>query len=170
MNEDGGRRLVRFFSVASMMELKSLRDLRITAMDSNISFKDALFLDTIAETEGCTMSKLAEIACVTKPTATVRIDRLEERGLVRRVRDEEDGRRTHLELTEDVRTVYRFEEEQLQTLVTWLEERHGEERVGDFLDMVSEATAFMASLPTSPGGKAIEPSVPSAPHEDLRGL
>ena len=170
MNEDGGRKLARLLSVGSMMELRSLKDPRVLPMDSNISFKDSLFLDTIAETEGCTLSKLAEIACVTRPTVTVRIDRLEERGLVRRVRDESDGRRTILELTDGVRAVYRFEEEMLQGIVSELEARHGEESVRAFIDMVSEATSLMASIQFSGSGKDIEPPGQSAEHEDLRGL
>lgn len=97
MNTDGGRKLARLLSVGSMMELRIINGSCAGTVDTSISYKDALFLDTISEMEGCTLSRLAEAACVTKPTATVRVNRLVDRGMVRRIRDQEDGRRAYLE-------------------------------------------------------------------------
>lgn len=172
MNTDGGRKLAKLLSVGSMMELRIINGSCAGTVDTSISYKDALFLDTISEMEGCTLSRLAEAACVTKPTATVRVNRLVDRGMVRRIRDQEDGRRAYLELTDDVRDVYRFEEEVLQRIVSSLEEIHGPERTREFIDMVSEATALMMDISPdgSSGEKDIEGSARSPSHEDLRGL
>lgn len=57
------------------------------------------YLDTISHLENPTISELARAMDVSKPTATVAIDRLADRGYVNRVQSDNDRRVRHLHLT-----------------------------------------------------------------------
>jgi len=58
---------------------------------------DVIF--TLGNTEGMTCGEIGKRTLITKGTLTGVIDRLAGRGLVRRVKDAEDGRRTRIVLT-----------------------------------------------------------------------
>ncbi len=66
---------------------------------ASLTLSQIHYLDTIAHMENPTLSELASAIGVTKPTATVAIDRLAERGLVDRVQSDSDRRVRHLHLT-----------------------------------------------------------------------
>ena len=54
----------------------------------------------IADSGGLTCQQIGQISCITKGTLTGVIDRLEDKGLVERWADENDGRRTIIDLSE----------------------------------------------------------------------
>ncbi|MBN2333747.1 MAG: MarR family transcriptional regulator [Deltaproteobacteria bacterium] len=102
--------------INSTSEEKILRLLRqiIRAIDQhsrklrrifNLTIPQIITLQQLCETDGCTTGKLAERACLSQATMTGIIDRLEKRGLVRRIRCDEDRRRVMVHLTEEGREV-----------------------------------------------------------------
>jgi MarR family transcriptional regulator, organic hydroperoxide resistance regulator len=54
----------------------------------------------LQEQGSCTVSDLAQHLCVSAPSASSIIDRMEERGFVRRVRDIDDRRVVHVQVAE----------------------------------------------------------------------
>ena len=67
---------------------------------SNLSVTQIHYLDAIRHLEVApTITKLAEHLKVTKPTATIALERLEKGGYLRRVHSSNDRRVTHVHLT-----------------------------------------------------------------------
>lgn len=153
---DEGRRLLRLISSGSLLELKMLKadPVRAAPLENvRITYKDVLIIDAISETENCTASMLADITSLTKPTISVRLKGLEQKGLIRRVRSESDRRVSYLELDPCVADGYRWEEEILQDIVDGLRERYGDRRVDEFMEMVSDAAATIASCDPQQGAR-----------------
>lgn len=135
-----GRALMRLLSTGSMLELRMIRARPAVSgrfLDSSVSYKDVLYLDMISEIPDCTVSRLAELASVTKPTVTVRVNGLVEKGLVVKERSSEDGRVTFLRLSEEMERAYEWEEEVLQEILDAMDE---DERraAGELFDRISE--------------------------------
>lgn len=138
---DALRSLARYVAASSVMEL------RISATDpdaeAHLTFKDVMYLNLIAVNEGCTATRLAELACVSKPTITVRLNALEAKGIIRRARSEEDGRVQILEVVGPIAKAYGHEWDFLARVSDSLVERFGEERVEQFAEMLDEVSRQM---------------------------
>lgn len=91
------------------------------------------------------MSKLAELACVTKPTVTVRINSMVKRGLVVKVPSETDGRVVHIELSESTREAYRKEWSVFSDIAEGLRSRFGDSRLDEFVEMIDCSLDLMGS-------------------------
>jgi DNA-binding MarR family transcriptional regulator len=66
---------------------------------------DGRCLDVIDQRPGLTAGELAAAVGLSPGAVTTALDRLEQRGLVRRTRDSEDRRRVMVEMTEDAKRV-----------------------------------------------------------------
>ena len=140
---EAGDMLGRFMTASSLLELRMISADPSTT--SNISYKDMLYLDIIHDTEGCTVSKLAELACVTKPTVAVRINSMVKRGLVVKVPSETDGRVIHIELSESTREIYRKEWSVFSDIAEGLRSRFGDNRLDEFVEMIDSSLDLMGS-------------------------
>ena len=94
----------------------------------------------ILSTEGTlTAGRLAELMGLTSGAMTSVLDRLENAGYTRRVRDTEDRRRVHVELTQAMHErAWRFYEP-LMTMSTKLYGRYSEEQLQLILDFLEAA-------------------------------
>ncbi|PLR81406.1 MarR family transcriptional regulator [Bacillus canaveralius] len=73
-------------------------------------------------------SELAEYCGVNKSAMTAKIDRLEARQLVERIRDEEDRRNVYINITDEGRKIYLKGEEKIENFVaSYLQELTHEE-------------------------------------------
>lgn len=113
---------------------------------SSLTFRDFIFLTAIAANEGCSVSKLATLSHVSRPTATVRVNTLVEKGLVRKTKSEEDKRTVYLGLTESASKALDWEECRLSEFLEGLKERHGQERLNDFLTMAEELSVMITEF------------------------
>lgn len=141
--------LLRFSMAASVMELRMMHD--DPSFDIPMSYKDALYLNMITMTPGCTASKLARMACVTKPTVTARINGMVSRGLVTRTRSEEDGRVFTIEPSELMVHAYERETEVLSDIEARLVERFGERRVSEFAEVLDEVSRLLSGAEAPDG-------------------
>ncbi|MDR1588997.1 MAG: MarR family transcriptional regulator [Oscillospiraceae bacterium] len=71
-----------------------------------VSYHSLLFLNIIAHTEDCTVSKLADILNITKPAVTIKVNELTRRGFVQKKRSATDGRVFFLTLSPDMAATY----------------------------------------------------------------
>jgi DNA-binding MarR family transcriptional regulator len=69
------------------------------SLGSGLTTSQADVIFTLGNTRGMTCGEIGERTLITKGTLTGVIDRLAERGLVRRLKDQPDGRRTRIVLT-----------------------------------------------------------------------
>lgn len=149
---DVADRLARYMIVSSLMELRMMS--ADPSSDDNLSYRDVLYLNLISGMEECTVSKLADAACVTKPTVTVRINSLVRRGLVVRIPSETDRRVSYIMLSDRSMKVFESEWRIFEKVSDMLERRFGNERLRDFFDVMDEAFDLIeAYVPEGPQGQ-----------------
>jgi DNA-binding MarR family transcriptional regulator len=93
------RRIVALADDLRPALLRLSRRLRNEAQKAGLSAQDAILLGLVKAKPGIGVSGLAEAEQTSKPTMSGHIKRLEAEGLVSRVIDAEDGRRSGLSLT-----------------------------------------------------------------------
>lgn len=82
----------------------------------------------------CTSSELAEVFDVQKSAITAIIQRLWEKGLIERTRDEKDRRVVYLTLTEKGNELYTKAEERIHNLVESLITKFDESEIQQFIE------------------------------------
>ena len=86
------RELVRAYQAFSACDAEHLREFGLTTPQADVIF-------TLGNTQGMTFKEIGEQTLITKGTLTGVVDRLEEKGLLKRVASEDDRRRTIVVLT-----------------------------------------------------------------------
>jgi DNA-binding MarR family transcriptional regulator len=87
--------------LARFERLKAVRRHAMSAgVHREVSIQQMHVLMALQEERSIPISDLAELLCISAPSASSIVDRLEERDLVRRVRDTEDRRVVYVELSE----------------------------------------------------------------------
>ena len=90
------------------------------------------YLDTIASLEGATVTAIAERLRVTKPSATVAVNRLINLGYLRKIPSSEDGRVHYLELTAEGGKLARFKQEATKDYQVFIESVLSPQELADF--------------------------------------
>ena len=86
------RSLVRAYQAFALFDANGYRDSGLTPSQADVIF-------TLGNTEGMTFKDIGEMTLITKGTLTGVVDRLEHKGLVKRVVGQEDRRCTLVRLT-----------------------------------------------------------------------
>ena len=93
------RELVRAYQAFAAYDAGGYRDVDLTVPQADVIF-------TLGNTDGLTFKEIGEKTLITKGTLTGVIDRLEDKGLVRRVSCPDDRRCTRVALTEKGKTLF----------------------------------------------------------------
>lgn len=93
------------------------------------------------ETSPLDASEVAERACVLAPSLTRIIKTLEERGIIRRERDQGDARRALLSLNPKGFDLIRAVTPQSTSIYTQLEARYGRDKMERLIDMLNDLAA-----------------------------
>lgn len=110
----------------------------------DLTYRDMLYLDIIQLTPGCTVSMMAEMLGVSMPAVTRRVNILEEKGFVTRVRQEGDARYKTIGLTDRAREIMEAEEVTIADILGRMEASFTAEEVATFcrmLDCISDMFA-----------------------------
>lgn len=81
------------------------RHLQDALVDTDITVGMYYFLRILWEQDGLSQTELSQSAGMTEPTTMTAINMMESKGIVKRVRDENDKRRYMIELTEKGRSL-----------------------------------------------------------------
>jgi len=96
--------------LARAHQLFSLFDAEIHRLSgSELTAPQAKVIFCLGNTDGMTCSDITDRTLITKGTLTGVIDRLEEKGLVKRWGDSDDGRRIIVDLTKEGKNVFKRE-------------------------------------------------------------
>ncbi|NNF67539.1 MAG: MarR family transcriptional regulator, partial [Gammaproteobacteria bacterium] len=87
------RELVRAFHAFTAFDARALREAGLTVPQADVLF-------TLGNTQGMTCREIGEQTLITKGTLTGVLDRMEQKGLLQRVRRGGDRRCVHIELTD----------------------------------------------------------------------
>lgn len=96
----------------------------------------------LAETDIVDASEMAERAFILAPSLTRIIRSLEERGIITKTRDENDGRRVLLQITPAGLAIIKEVAPESRLIYQMIEERFGRERIDQLLDMLDDLAAI----------------------------
>jgi DNA-binding transcriptional ArsR family regulator len=133
-------------SLNNLMSSWTIIELRMMAsrsQDNALTFNSILYLDMISFTEDCTVTKLADILKVSKPTVTSKINELVDMGLVVKTRSDTDGRVSFLDLSPDVMFPYDNEIAKIRHVVDKLNEMYSGEDLLLFCNILDKASELL---------------------------
>ncbi|MBT8143177.1 MAG: MarR family winged helix-turn-helix transcriptional regulator [Gammaproteobacteria bacterium] len=93
------RDLVQAYNAFTSYDARALREAGLTVPQADVLF-------TLGNTDGMTCREIGERTLITKGTLTGVLDRMEKKGLLRRVRRDGDRRCVHIELTATGTTLF----------------------------------------------------------------
>lgn len=136
--------LVDVFNDVLRLEERSLRRER-----SGLSLTELHVLETVqrvSEEHGGTMADIAAALGVTSGTLTIAVKTLEQKGYVRRERDDADRRRVIVRLTDKAQPALRRHAEFHRALVTGATERLSDEELRAFTKALGSLRSFFGTL------------------------
>ncbi len=96
----------------------------------------------LAETDIVDASEMAEQAFILAPSLTRIIRSLEERGIITKTKDENDGRRVLLQITPVGLAIIKEVAPESRLIYQMIEERFGHERIDQLLDMLEDLASI----------------------------
>lgn len=95
--------LVKAYHSILRLEEESLKAIS----DTSLSISEMHLIECIGKgnEEGANISKIASELCVTRPSATIAVNKLEKKGYVKKVNSQEDGRVVYVILTDKGREI-----------------------------------------------------------------
>ena len=136
--------LVQYYLKHALVELRVVS--RDVFDESQLEYYDTLYLSAISQAGRTTVSDLAATLGVTKPTVSVRINKLVEEGYVTKVRSKEDGRVFWLTLSDKMKIAYDDEMRIALIVEEELEEKYSEEDLERFSEMLSDASRILDEM------------------------
>jgi len=95
------------------------------------------YLDAVRHLETPSLTELAEYFGITKPTATVAIERLESMGFVKKISSSDDRRIIHLHLTKSGRRISDLHDEIHQGYAKYFEETLNRQELKTLIGMLN---------------------------------
>ena len=127
--------------------LRVARQLRKETEQFGVTARQATLLALIDQSPGMTLRGLAEVEAISAPALSGHVDRLEDAGLIRRVRSDVDRRRVGLELTANGERLLRSIRERRTAWLAEQLEALGPEALGA-VEAAIEPLRRLAGLPT----------------------
>lgn len=109
----------------------------------------------ISKSEECTSSELADAFEVNKSAITAIINRMADKGLIKRTRDENDRRVVYLTLTEEGNTLYHTCQEKIQFLVESIITQFEESEIKNFINTFEKLAEILANKENLPIGEPL---------------
>ena len=119
----------------------SLGELKRAQNDLDVSYQDLLYMDIIYFHPETTVSYIADTLNIAGTAVTVRLNRMERNGWIKRTRSERDRRQYIISLTGEAMEMYREYEEEWASKVDALCRRYSEAKADDLLDMLEMLTS-----------------------------
>ncbi|MHC0038109.1 MarR family winged helix-turn-helix transcriptional regulator [Pseudoneobacillus sp. C159] len=132
----------RYINVSHSVEKKAGALVK-EQIGSDLTNDQHFTLRYINQVETCTSSELAEVFDVQKSAITAIIQRLWEKGLIERTRDEKDRRVVYLTLTEKGLELYQKAEQRIHHLVESLITQFDETEIKQFLDTFEKLNGIL---------------------------
>lgn len=130
----------RHYYARTLVELRMMNRVNV---NDKITFNDVLYLDLIAFTENCTVSKLAEMLHVSKPSVTIKVNELVEQGYVVKTKSETDGRIHYLSIAPCAREPYCEEDRRFDIMIKRLKENFSKEELDRFSEILNASADYL---------------------------
>lgn len=136
--------LVQYYLKHALVELRVVS--RDVFDESQLEYYDTLYLSAISQAGRTTVSDLATSLGVTKPTVSVRVNKLVDEGYVTKVRSEEDGRVFWLTLSDKMKVAYSDEMRIAMAVEQELDDKYTPQEMERFAEMLRDASRLLDDL------------------------
>ncbi len=111
----------------------------------HLSIKEMHLLEAVGkgDEQGRTVSEIADAMNITRPTATVAINKLEKRGYLEKQPDEEDGRTVRITLTRSGKRIDHFHRLYHYNMVTKISESLTDEEKASLFQGIQKLNEFL---------------------------
>lgn len=134
LNKEALKRFIRRYEEVYLFATKNISSIMAEQLD-DLSLEQFTVLRHLAYKGILRSTELAEYCGVNKSAITAKIDRLEERGLVGRIRDEKDRRNIYIQLTKKGEEVYMEAQEKMEDFIGSYIEELTEKEFETFLNL-----------------------------------
>ncbi|WP_174728540.1 MarR family transcriptional regulator [Mesobacillus harenae] len=134
MTEKNIKELVDKYIQLSFSVTKKAESLIKEQIGSDLTSDQHYTLRYIYQAESCNSSELAEVFDVKKSAITAIINRMWEKGLIQRTRDEDDRRIVYLTLTDKGNELYLKAEQRIHKLVESLISQFDQSEISQFIE------------------------------------
>ncbi|WP_409299102.1 MarR family winged helix-turn-helix transcriptional regulator [Peribacillus sp. SCS-26] len=146
MSHKNIKELADRYILTSFSVTKTGESLLKCQMGDEVTSDQHYMLRYIYKSRECTSTELAEVFEVKKSAITAIINRLWEKGLIERTRDEKDRRVVYLSLTEKGEAMYLEAEERIYRLVESLISRFEQEEIEQFLETYEKLNTVLLDI------------------------
>jgi DNA-binding MarR family transcriptional regulator len=146
MNEQQIEELINRYLTVSFSVTKKAENLMKDCIGDNITYDQHYTLRYIQRVGMCTSSELAEVFEVKKSAITAIINRLTEKELIKRTRDENDRRVIYLTLTEKGSQLYEKSEDNAQKLVGSIITSFEDHEIKAFIETYEKLNTLLDNL------------------------
>jgi len=137
---DPRKSFARQYYSRTLSELRMMNQVHVA---EGVTFNSVLYMDLIAYTEDCTVSKLAEMLNVSKASVTIKVNELVSGGFVEKTVSETDRRIHILRISEDAESPYREEDRLTDLVVKKMREKYSDEEMDKFCEMLDFASGIL---------------------------
>ncbi|WP_409291194.1 MarR family winged helix-turn-helix transcriptional regulator [Peribacillus sp. SCS-37] len=146
MSHKNIKELADRYILTSFSVTKTGESLLKCQMGDEVTSDQHYMLRYIYKSRECTSTELAEVFEVKKSAITAIINRLWEKDLIERTRDEKDRRVVYLSLTEKGEAMYLEAEERIYLLVESLISRFEQEEIEKFLETYEKLNKVLLDI------------------------
>ena len=129
--------LVEIYRNIQILEESELKKNRL-----NLSISEMHLIELIAKEEGMTVSVIAQRLKVTKPSVTVAVNKLVQKGYCEKRRTEDDGRAVRVALTQAGKKVEAFHRRCHRSMIREISDDLTEEEKADLLRTMSRINSY----------------------------
>jgi DNA-binding MarR family transcriptional regulator len=146
MNDNRIQELIDRYVAVSFTVNKKAESLIKDQIGDELTNDQHYILRYIYKSAGCTSTELAEVFEVNKSAITAIINRMVDRELIKRTRDEEDRRVVYLTLTDAGTELFEKMEEKISDLVESIITKFDEKEIQNFLQIFEKLSEILLKM------------------------
>lgn len=146
MDKDKIKKIIDSYVAVSFSVTRKTESLIKGLIGEDLTCDQYYTLRHIQKSGGCTSTELADVFIVKKSAITAIITRLDDKGLIKRTRDENDRRVVHLTLTEKGRNMYLQTGVKIEKLVESFITRFEHEEIEAFIKTYEKLSGILEEL------------------------
>lgn len=109
---------------------------------NKLSYNTILYLNVIALTENCTVSKLAEALNITKSAVTLKVNEMIKQNLIVKEQSQEDKRVFYIRLSPEMKKVISIYNQIFQKIEKKVMEKYSQEELNTFIKILNNISSY----------------------------
>lgn len=109
---------------------------------NKLSYNTILYLNVIALTENCTVSKLAEALNITKSAVTLKVNEMIKQNLIVKEQSQEDKRVFYIRLSSEMKKVISIYNQIFKKIEKKVMEKYSQEELNTFIKILNNISSY----------------------------